>query len=206
MSGFWTTSDNDDATRVGNEYDAGGGNFEPLPDGSVILAMPEEAKWETVRDRSEEYIGLKWTVLAPKEYANRKINQKLFVTDDDPNVTDRKKMETKRDKAKRMLAAIDANAGGKLARSAKKPDDQDLAVALTGKQMVIRLGVWEMTNRNQQTGNMETNSGNWVQACYPKGARDIVVPEAPAKAAASQSPSRGNSSSFSEDLDDEIPF
>ena len=165
MSNFWTTSDNDDATRTGNEFDAGGGNFDPIPEGSVVMAMPEEAKWDTVRDRHEEFVSIKWTVLAPPEYLNRKIFQKLFVTDDDPNVTDAKKMEAKRDKAKRMLAAIDANAGGKLAKSAKKPDDQDLAVALIAKQMLVKLGVWEMNG----------NSGNWIQWIGAKGSKDIAI-------------------------------
>lgn len=175
---FWATSDNDDATKTDGSFDAGGGNFDPIPNGSSVLAMPDEAKWDTPRDKSEEFVSIRWTVIAPEEYKNRKIFQKLWVDDHDPNVRDQAKARAKTDKAKRMLAAIDANAGGKLARSAKRPDNQDLAAALITKQMVIKLGVWEMENERG-----EKNSGNWVMACAPKSKGVSVIPAKPQKVA-----------------------
>ena len=54
------------------------------------------------------------------------------------------------DKAKRMLAAIDANAGGKLNASARKPEDQDLMMALAGKIMAIKLRSGSLTQKEKR--------------------------------------------------------
>ena len=52
-----------------------------------------------------------------------------------------------------MLAAIDANAGGKLAASGAEPTDLSLQTSLTAKPMVLKLGVWDIDGK----------TGNWVQ-------------------------------------------
>jgi len=57
-----------------------------------------------------------------------------------------------------MLAAIDANAGGKLSKVPRRPSDDDLALALTNRPMIIKCMVWEMGD----------NSGNWIAAVSPK--------------------------------------
>src|ERR1700761_5314855 len=159
MSSFWDLSEGGSATEnTTKEFDSGGGNMAPMPEGSSVLAMPDDVKWS--EDRSgNEFLSVRWSVLKPDQFLNRKIFQKLWITDDDPKAKDPGK---KRDKAKKMLAAIDANAGGKLARKNGKPSDDDLAVALINKQMVVRLGLWEMEGDN---GPM---SGNWIQAVSPK--------------------------------------
>jgi hypothetical protein len=194
---FWQTSDNDDATKTDGSFESGGGNFDPIPEGSSVLAMPDEAKWDSPRDRSEEFVSIRWSVIAPQEYANRKVYQKLWVDDHDPSVRDSTKAVRKTDKAKRMLAAIDANAGGKLARNAKRPDDADLATALLLKQMVIKLGVWSMTNERG-----EENSGNWVMAVSRKANGTVE-----AKPAAAVQTSQGQTRVTSDDDDfDSVPF
>lgn len=192
---FWTTSDNDDVTKTDGSFDAGGGNFDPIPDGTSVMAMPDEARWQETRDRDAEFVSIRWTVIAPEEYKNRKIFQKLFVSDEDPNERDATKRTRKTDKAKRMLAAIDSNAGGKLMKNARKPTDEDLAVALIGKQMVLRLGVWEMND----------NSGNWVQQVAPKS-KGISASSSAPRGNGGPTVRRNEGPSFDNDLDDEVPF
>lgn len=185
--GFWDLSDGESANTGEKEYEQETGNLSPIPDGSSVLALIDEAKWNETRDEQAEHISLRWSVIEPAEYANRKVFQKLWVTDDDPNVKDAAKMEKKRDKAKRMLAAIDANAGGKLSKVPRRPSDDDLALALTNRPMIIKCMVWKMGD----------NSGNWIAAVSPKS-KGVSVAEtkAPAKKAAS----------VSDVDDDDVPF
>ncbi len=190
---FWSLSDGSSATDTGTEYEVGG-SIETIPDGSSVLAMPDEAKWSMDR-ANNEYVQIRWVVLKPEQFANQKIFQKLWITDDDPKAKDPVK---KRDKAMRMLMAIDANAGGKLARNAKQPTDDDLALALINKQMVIRLGVWEMTGDN---GVM---TGNWVQYVGPKST-ELKVGAEKVKAAA-PAPKKTATPAFDDNEDSDIPF
>jgi len=185
--GFWDLSDGESANTGEKEYEQETGNLSPIPDGSSVLALIYEAKWNETRDEQAEHISLRWSVIEPAEFANRKVSQKLWVTDDDPNVKDAAKMEKKRDKAKRMLAAIDANCGGKLAKKAARPTDDDLALALTNRPMIIKCMVWEMGD----------NSGNWIAAVSPKSKGvSMAETKAPAKKAAP----------VSDVDDDDVPF
>lgn len=189
---FWQLSDGETAATGEKEYEQPSGNLEPIPDGSSVLALIDEAKWNETRDEHAEHISLRWSVMEPAEYANRKIFQKLWVTDDDPNTKDAAKMEKKRDKAKRMLAAIDANAGGKLARKAARPTDDDLALALTNRPMIVRCQIWEMKGTDGST-----NTGNWISAVHPKS-KGVDVKQT--KPAARKTP-------VHEDIDDsDVPF
>lgn len=141
---FWKTSDGKEVERK-TEFDSGGG-FEVIPEGTKLLALIDEAGWKAGFDESEpDHIQIRWTVLAPEGFKNRKVFQKIKVNDPDPS---------KADKAKRMLAAIDANAGGKLAAIDREPEDNELMGALMNKSMIIRLGVWEFNDKK----------GNWVSA------------------------------------------
>lgn len=190
--GFWDLSDGESANTGEKEYEQETGNLSPIPDGSSVMAIIDEAKWQETRERDAEFISLRWSVMEPAEYANRKVFQKLWVTDDDPNAKDADKAAKKRDKAKRMLAAIDANAGGKLSKVPRRPSDDDLALALTNRPMIIKCMVWEMKGTD---GTM--NSGNWIAAVSPK-AKGVSMTEAkaPAKKAAPAS-----------DVDDDdVPF
>lgn len=196
---FWDLSDDTSAITGEKEYEQPTGNLSPIPDGSNVLAVVDDAKWDMTRDQDAEFISLRWSVIEPAEYANRKIFQKLWVSDDDPNAKDSDKAKTKRDKAKRMLAAIDANCGGKLAKTPRKPTADDLALALTNKPIVIKCMVWEMTDRDGKS-----NSGNWISAVFSKAKGvSVAAAAAPAKAARKPEPAR----SFADDLDDDdIPF
>jgi hypothetical protein len=193
MMSFWDLSDGASAATTGTEYEIEGGNMSPIPAESSVLAMPDEVKWDR-KDTGERFIALRWTVLSPDEYKNRKIFHKLWVTDLDPQAKDNAKAVAKRDKARKMLAAIDANAGGKLAMKAGEPTDDDLAMALLNKPMIVKVMIWSM--RNNQTGEMM--EGNWVAAVSPK-AKGIDVKPATARPQTKQGGGRA-------DLDGEIPF
>ena len=161
MSDFWGLSDGD-SVKASGEFELDGGSMEPIPDGTQVQAAMDEAKWDN--KEGCEFISLRWTVLKPEAYKNRKVFQKLWVLGNNPNQKDPTKAKAQGDKAKRMLAAIDTNAGGKLMENNGKPTDNDLQSALLNKQMVVKLAVWEMD------GTMgEKMSGNWVQAVAPKG-------------------------------------
>jgi hypothetical protein len=195
MAGFWNLSDGEDAAKTGAEYEIPGGNMDPIPAGSSVLAMIDEAKWDHTQNDAEEYISLRWTVLAPEEYKNRKVFHKLWVTDHDPNAKDHAKAIAKTDKARKMLAAIDANAGGKLTAKDARPSDDDLARALQDRPMVITLMTWE--------SNTGGGGGNWVSAVAPKNKPLKIGDKAPAKK------SGGNPLDFNRrgpEVDDEIPF
>ena len=185
---FWNLSDDTSATDTGAEFDGGGGSMEPIPDGTTVLAMPDDAKWAEDR-QGNEHLSIRWTVLKPEAYQGRKIFHKLWVSADKPKHKDPVKY---RDKQLKMLAAIDTNAGGKLARKQGKPTDNELALALVNKQMTLRLGVWEMDGDN---GPM---SGNWVQAI---GDKAKPVSEGQARKPATTRPATDY-----RDLDDDVPF
>lgn len=155
------------AVQATGEFESGGGNMEPLPEGTQVLAMVDQAKWDT--HDGEYFVSLRWTVAMPEEYKNRKIFQKIKVKNPDAD---------KRDKALMMLAAIDANAGGQIMALGAEPEDADLSAALLNRPMVLKLGLWKMQNEKG-----EDKSGNWVQKVAPrkKGATaPAATPAAPA--------------------------
>jgi len=174
---FWELNDGSDATETGGEFDTGGGAIEPIPNNTGCLAAIEEANWSEFQ--GDRYINLRWRVLQPADYANRVVFQKIRVLDNDP---------AKADKAKRMLAAIDANSGGCLRKLEDAPTDEDLMRCLSGKKhMGIKVMVWEMEIQGEQ------RSGNWISAV------------APAKGGATKAPPPKQEQK-PEQFDDDIPF
>ncbi len=170
---FWNLTDGESATTGNGNYEAPSGEMDVIPDNTSVLAAPDEATWKTYD--GTEYLSLRWRVQKPAAYANRVIFLKLYVTDDDVKAKD---PAAKRDKAKKMLAAIDANAGGKLSRINKKPDNDDLALALNNKAMVLKLKTWEMDTADGK------KKGNWI--CAISGKASFVEDAKPAKAQATQ--------------------
>jgi hypothetical protein len=203
---FWGLSEGGSAAdNASGEFDAGGGNMQPIPSDTNVLAAIDEAKWSK-NQKGDEFISLRWSVMQPEEFENRKVFQKLWVTDFDPNIGVDKAI-AKRDKAKKMLAAIDSNAGGKLLAKPIMPTDESMTLHLTNKPMIIKVMVWEMTDR--MTGDVAR--GNWVGAVSSKAASKVSSPEEIAKSksemAHHQSKAAGAASRSSRDLDgDSIPF
>lgn len=201
---FWDLSDGEQVS-TSKEYEApsGGGNL-TLPDGSSVMASIDECKWHSFQG-GEEHISIRWNILAPEDYQGRKIFQKLYPEGDKARAKDADKAKKKADNAKRMLAAIATNCGGGLMRIAGKPNDEDFALHLTNKPMVIRLGVWEMTN------NGTTAKGNWVQAIAgvdkPVSVDKTKVENAPPKqSSAPGGVDRVANGTSRYDEDSEIPF
>jgi len=159
MGNFWDLSDGDDIANVGTSFETGGGSIEPIPTDTTALAIIDEAKWDADRD-GNQFVSLRWSVLTPAEYKNRKVFHKLWVSDLKPNQRDPEKY---RDKQKKMLAAIDKNAGGKLFASGKRPTDETLGMALTNKPMQIKIMLWELAKDDGSMGR-----GNWIAAVAPR--------------------------------------
>ena len=198
---FWDLSDGKTAADTPKEYEVPGGNMEPIPNNSDVLAVIDEIKWTDNGNESDprEYISARWSVMAPEQFKNRKVFHKLWVTDFDPNAKDDDKAKVKRDKARRMLAAIDANAGGQLTRSGEAPTSDTLAMHLMNKPMVIKCMVWSMKGN---TGEMM--EGNWISAVSPSD-KPLHVGEASKPKASGDGYGAGGRVGNS-DLSDEIPF
>lgn len=173
---FWKLSDGNVAEKTAT-HEVGG--FELIPEGTSLLAVIDEAQWKSGYEGAPDVISIRWSVLAPEEYKNRKVFQNLKVND---------AKETTADNAKRMLMAIDTNAGGKLSELEHEPDDNDLMAALMNKSMIISLGVW----------SHEGKEGNWVRAVAPRNKK----PDAPKAAASTKAKAKPTAAQ----LDDEIPF
>ncbi len=190
---FWSTSDGGSAAQSATgEYEAPSTEYEPIPHGTQCVALIDEAAW-VVPDRGftagVEHIKLRWSVLEPSEYEGRKIFQKLYVSDLDPKA---KNPANKRDTALKILAAIDRNCGGGLAKFNGKPFDGELQAALCNHPISIKLLVWEMDSERG-----DKLRGNWVAAvgrARPGTARPVGA--IPQRAAAAPP-------AFD---DDEIPF
>jgi len=130
-------------------FDMGGGDIQPIPEKTELLAVIDEAKWDSYE--GQRYISLRWAVMQPQAFANRKVFQKLKIEESDAR---------KRDKAKRMMFAIDVNAGGKIAQSGREPNDQDLIIGLCNKPMMIKVGLWVSEDKSK--------SGNWIMSVAPR--------------------------------------
>ena len=146
---FWNLSDTSEKIDNTGNFESSN-SMEPIPAGTQVKAAIDEVKFDSWE--GDEYISARWTVLAPAEYKNRKVFQKIRVMDAD---------KKKADKAKKMLAAIAVNAGGGLLKVAS-PGDADLQKHLMMKPMALKLDVWEIKDK----------TGNWVMAVSPLKAKE----------------------------------
>lgn len=151
----WLGTNNQDNA---GSYEMGGGGL--IPAGTVALAAPDEVKWDEFQ--GQRHISVRWVLFAPEQFKGRKVFQKLKV--DDPD-------EKKRDRQRRMLAAVDANAGGKIAALGKEPTDTDLQAALMNKPMLIKLETWSQNGKE----------GNWIAAVSPRNSGTPSAPPPPAE-------------------------
>lgn len=139
----------DFGTETSGNFEAStGGDFAPIPKGTIVKVIAEEVTWEQF-NADPEFISIKWSIVEG-DYKNRKVFQKIRVQDSDPQ---------KAQKANQMLGAINHNAKGGLEKLAHKPSDQELTNALTFKPMLLKLEVWLI---KQDDGT--TKQGNWVSA------------------------------------------
>jgi len=177
--GFFTLSDDTEIENISTEFDGGGGLIEPIPAGTQVLAFIEETTWVEPKDITDNsYISIVWVVTQPEQHKEKKIRQKIQVNSN--NVK-------KSDKARRMFAAIDANAGGKLIKLKSDPTDVDFAKHLVNKLMVVMIQIWK--GKDKETGDII--SGNWISAISPKSS-ELKAPPVNEKS--------------SDDFDDDIGF
>lgn len=201
---FWGLSEGGSATdSATGAFDAGGGNMQPIPSETNLLAAIDEAKWDG--EIGQRFISLRWAVLQPEEFENRKLFQKLWVDDADPRAKP-EKVAAKRDKAKKMLAAIDLNAGGKLSAKPVLPSDEAMTLHLTNKPMILKVMEWKM--KDAMTGEMKR--GNWVGAVNSKASAKVSSSEEIANLIADQKLHEKkhdeDMARVRRDLDDSIPF
>ena len=168
-----------DGSKAGGEteYDASEGFGKPLPDNTEVLASCTAIEWS-------EYEGIEnirstWTIVLPAEHKDRKIFYTFKVNDKNPE---------KADKARKMLAAIDAAHGGKLAALETDPTDLDLGRALISKLMVLKVGYYDMRDQGGKEGNC-------IKAVSPRKA-GAIAEETVKKAVKKAAPVE----------DDDIPF
>jgi hypothetical protein len=192
---FWDLSDGKTAVDTPKDYEILDG-MKPIPNNSDVLAIVDQAKW--AEKDGAAFVELRWSVMAPEEVKNRKVFHKLWVTDLDPNAKDEAKGKAKRDKARRMLASIDANAGGNLTRTGEAPTDETLTMHLCNVPMVIKVMVWSM--KGSDGADM---AGNWVSAVSPSDKPLQISSEPLPKTSAAPAPYQGGNSDVG---DDEIPF
>src|SRR5690625_2648700 len=191
---FWNVA-GEDLNKTQGSFEQEGGDIKPIPDGTQVLALIDEAKWDAFQE-GDDYISLRWSIMAPNEYKNRKVFQKLWVLGNNPNQSDAEKRKAQGVKAKKMLAAIDHNAGGKLLATGEAPTDDSMARSITNKPMVLKLKVWEMEIQG------EKKSGNWIAAVSPRNEGAKKAEEAGAKEPAPQV----QQPALEEEGDEEIPF
>jgi hypothetical protein len=139
--------------EAGGEFEAQP-DFTPIPDNTEVLATITEVKWTDFKvygtDDTYPGINITWQIVKPDEYATRKVYQKLHLGSNDAK---------KSDTARKMLMAVDSNAGGKLFKKGGRPTDVDLMQALIGATMILKIGAWKMGDRQ----------GNHVKKVAPKG-------------------------------------
>jgi hypothetical protein len=154
---FWQTSEGKSATTEATGKFEASASYELIPDGTTALAIITKPSIEQYN--GDEYINVEWTVAKPEAYKNRKVFQKVRVWDSNPK---------KADKAKAMLANIDKNAGGKLAKLDKDPTNESLAV-LTGKTMLIKILIWSIDDK----------TGNYIGAVSPRTTEEAAPAPTP---------------------------
>lgn len=186
---FWqkSTGETLNSQTAKTEYQSGT-DLAPIPKGTLLKAMPTEAKWSEYE--GQRFINIRWDVI-DGEYKKRIVFQKLRVGDGD---------SAKRDRAIDMLAAIDMNAtGGKLMALGREPSDIDLMSNLCNKPMIIRVQVWETEDKSK--------SGNWIDSVSSakKSKSEVAKMVQQASEPAAQQPAPAQSEP-PVDYDEEIPF
>lgn len=208
---FWNTSTGESAISNTTSFEIeGGGDISPIPAGTKVLAIIENVKIATVKDGVEKYVEIKWGIIKPEVYNKRKVFQKVWCFDHDPMQKDPVKAKAKKDKALKMLAAIDAvekkdaSSGklvaepGKLSKIDREPSEDDLAVALINKMKVIGLNTWDDAETKKP-------KGNWV---YFVGLTDNAITEVTKEDVQAQAVKAKETypSQLSKDIDDFVPF
>lgn len=184
MSGLW--GDDEVEVPANGEFSPGGGDFELIPANTRVLFEIEAITMEEPNNFNDtEYVNIRWSILKPEIYGNRKVFQKIRVFDKD---------KEKRMKARKMLAVIDVNADSRLTKYAEKHKKtleefttEDLTLCLVGKSMSGVIMVWKDNETKEP-------KGNWVSTIGPASSAKVTESAKPA-------------AKKSKDIDDsDVPF
>ena len=158
-------------TLQGTSSFDGSGDFEPIPEDTMLHVMIEETKWAEYE--GERYPNIKWRVMGTVGHnpasgkdpnANRVLFDKVKIFAMKPETADRQR---------HRFAAIvhNANANALLQKPLEAITDADL-MQLSAKSMMIKVGVWEFNDK----------TGNWVKAVSsPKQNTAPSQPQQPAQ-------------------------
>jgi len=194
---WWDLSDGTSAVENAATYEDKGNNFEPLPSGSLVLAEVHSAGWKTDQDGRNRRVAIRYSILEPAQYAKRQVSQPLWVTDDNPNKQG-DAIQKKRDMDKQRFGKLDACCGARLSRLTAEPTDDQIALALVSKIVMLELDTIEGTDGKPGI--------NWVRNVYLKGAKAVHIPGGAVTAKATPKTTPAANNSFSDDLGDDIPF
>lgn len=147
---FWKLSD---GTHLEKQESFDSDAIELIPDNTKCIAGIDDVAWGVMKSNddntiTEDYISITWRLIEPKEYRNQCVFQKIKVYNE---------KEKTKDRALRMLSAIDTIAGGKLQKIDEMPSDRQLKSALESKRMCITVREWDFDGKK----------GNWVSAVEP---------------------------------------
>lgn len=208
--GFFSTLDGKDVRQNASGSYETANNNDVIPKDTRVKAVIDEIEWSAVPDESDNdagvaYINVRYSILAPEEFKNRKIFQKLFVSSvGKPSAKD---AEKKRTNDLTLLAAINVNSNGQpLNNCTSAPTDAELS-SLIGTILLLQLDVWEIGDRK----------GNWIRSLEGATATKATVygklaskPSAkPANKTApvsAKEPDKEQELPEINDIDDEIPF
>ena len=194
MSSFWNSGGEDVRQKIDYEADLPTGEgFEPLPDKTKVLALVTEAGiGEKDGDR---YAFATLEIIKPAAYAKRKLFPRFWVYDDNPHAADKEK---KRANDLKRFIKLDGACGGKLARKDGVPSNDDIALAFTGKQVIVQ--VMLMTPRPTEQ-NPKPDSVQWFADYWAKGQKEVPEVEASSKKVTKKP-------EYADDLDDDsaVPF
>ena len=181
MDNFW--QDLKEAP-TGDGFSVGGGDFEPIPKDTQVIALVDKVEWKAPSDyQPVEYINITWRIV-DGEYKNRVVFQKCQVLHFEPE---------KKQKAIKMLANIDhLTSGGEVMRSGSTTAES-MQSAFKKKPVLLTLEVWEVNG----------NSGNWVRSVKPYNRADMVAQAAQAATQPQPKPPASGNDYFN---DDNIPF
>lgn len=155
--GFFTLSTGEKANKDGNTTFENGGNYDPMPDNTTVVAAISKISWAAPTEYYPvDCIKAEWDVLEPAAYAGRKFKQAIKICDTKAEISD---------KAKTMLSVMDSITGGKImaeiSRTNMDPDDNILALALINRPMTLTLGLF--TPKETDKSPM-----NWVKKVAPR--------------------------------------
>jgi len=199
MTNFFTTSSGESIEQTDSFENSG--SQPVIPEGTQLHADVIESSWEPETNFNKEHILVRWFITEKGKYNGFIVKHKLQVFDD----TVLKSGETKGDKAKKMLMAIDTNHKGELNKLVntnkfEQGDNLQLSRALNGASAIITLAVYDIAS----TTGGDNVTGNWVRGVSPVS-KEQKQEDKHIEQQAQRQPS-SNATPNNDEFDENIPF